>query len=447
MKRIILSSIIVIFLLVSIVFSKAPPQTNAKIEEIINSISEEKVTQILHQLECFETRNVFSEPIKDHFGIKAAGEWIYNQFKSYSPELKVYFDCYHLKKQGRRLHKDFELCNVIAVLPGKDAAKKVMIFIVNAHYDSIAKSADGQFHFEDVNTPAPGVNDDGSGIAALLEMARVMSKHEFDATIYFAAFAGEEVGLVGSTLFAQKMREQGKNIEGVIALDMIGNIEGGNGYIDNKGLRVFSSEIPDSGSQQLARYIKHVGEEYFPERVVRLFYRSDRFGRGGDHLPFLQQGFPGIRVMEANENYSQQHTAQDILGNMSPAYCTSNIKVVAAYLASLAWAPPSPVIDNERGYPMLSRGESGYDALLEWRMPYEIEDLAGYKVFMRKTISPFWENEFTLGKETKLLIKNLSIDEYVFGIAAFDEEGNESMVSSYVMPARAKFAYKTIEEE
>ena len=447
MKSRILSSIIIIFLLVSIAFSKAPSRINPKIEEIINSISEKKVTQILHQLECFETRNVFSEPIKDNFGIKAAGEWIYDQFKSYSPELKVYFDCYHLKKQGRRLHKDFELCNVVAVLPGKDAVKKERIFIVNAHYDSIARSADGQFHFEDVYTPAPGVNDDGSGIATLLEMARVMSKYEFDATIYFVAFAGEEVGLVGSTLLAQKMREQGKNIEGVIALDMIGNIEGGNGYIDNKGLRVFSSGVPDSGSQQLARYIKRFGEKYFPERAIRLFYRTDRFGRGGDHLPFLQQGFPGIRVMEANENYSRQHTAQDTLENMSPVYCTSNIKVVAACLSSLAWAPPSPVIDNEQGYPMLSRGESGYDALLEWKMPYEIEDLAGYKVFMRKTTSPFWENEFTLGKETKFLIKNLSIDEYVFGVAALDEEGHESMVSSYVMPARAKFAYKTIEKK
>ncbi len=446
MRKNILVLIVTVFLISCLLFSFTPI-TNPKIEEIINAISEERVTKILHQLECFETRSLFSEPIKDNFGIEAAGEWIYDEFKSYSSKLNVSFDCYHLKKQGRRLHKPVELCNVVAALPGRHSGKQERIFIINAHYDSIARSVDGKFHSDDVNTPAPGVNDDGSGVAALLEMARVMSNYEFDATIYFVAFAGEEVGLVGSTLFAHKMKGEGKNIEGVIALDMIGNIEGGNGYIDNKRLRVFSSEIPDSASQQLARYMRRIGKKYFPERIIQLFYRSDRFGRGGDHLPFLQQGFPGIRVMEANENYSHQHTAQDTLENMSPEYCTSNIKVVAACLASLASAPPSPVVNDERGYPMLSRGESGYDALLEWKTPYDIEDLAGYKVFMRKTTSPFWENELTLGKETGFLFKNVSIDEYVFGVAAVDDEGNESMITSYVIPPRRKLAYETIEKE
>jgi hypothetical protein len=446
MKKNIVALMLMVFLISCLLFSFSP-NTNPKIKEIINAISEERVTQILHQLECFETRNLFSEQIKDNFGIKAAGKWIYDQFKSYSPRLNVSFDCYNLKKQGRRLHKLVELCNVVAILPGKYSGEQERIFIINAHYDSIARSADGKFHFDDVNTLAPGVNDDGSGVAAFLEMARIMSSYEFDATIYFVAFAGEEIGLVGSTLFAQKMKDEGKNIEGVIALDMIGNIKGGNGYIDNKRLRVFSSEIPDSASQQLARYMECVGEKYFPERIIQLFYRSDRFGRGGDHLPFLQQRFPGIRVMEANENYSHQHTAQDTLENMSPEYCTSNIKVVAACLGSLACAPPPPVVNDERGYPMLSRGESGYDALLEWKMPYDIEDLAGYKVFMRRTISSFWENEFALGKETTFLFKNVSIDEYVFGVAAIDDEGNESTVSSYVMPPRRKLAYETIEKE
>lgn len=439
--------LVIIFHLISSFLLSSTPRINPKIVEIIDAISEERITQILHKLECFETRNLFSEPIKDNFGIEAAGEWIFNEFKSFSPKLKVYFDCYHLKKQGRRLSKDVELCNVVAILPGKGAGEKERIFIVNAHYDSIARSADGRFHFDDVNTLAPGVNDDGSGVSAILEMARIMSRYEFDSTIYFVAFAGEEMGLIGSTLFSQKMKNEGKDIAGVIALDMIGNIEGGNGFIDNKRLRVFCSEIADSSSQQLARYIKRIGEKYFSERMINIIYRSDRFGRGGDHLPFLQQGFPGIRIMEANENYAHQHTSQDTLENMSVPYCTANIKVIASMLASLSWAPPSPQVVNELGSPMLSRGESGYDSQLEWKMPFEVEDLAGYKIFIRKTTSPFWEKEITLNKKNKFLLKNVSIDEYVFGVAAFDQEGNESLVVSYVMPPRRKLAYETIEKK
>jgi len=427
-------------------FSFSPP-LNPKIEEIVNSISEDRIANILKKLESFETRNLFSEPIKDNFGIKAAGNWIFEQFKSYSPKLEVSLDCYHLKGQGRRLFRDVELCNVVAVLPGKYAENKERIFIVNAHYDSLARSADGRFHREDVNTSAPGVNDDGSGVAAILEMARVMSQYQFEATIYFVAFAGEEQGLVGSSLFAQKMKEEGKNIDGVITLDLIGNIEGGNGFINNKRLRVFTSEAPDSPSQQLAVYVKRIGEKYFPERIVNLIFRIDRFGRGADHIPFLQEGFTSIRIMEANENYSRQHTTQDTFEHISLPYCVANTKIVASCLASLAWAPPSPEVVNEQNYPMLSRGESGYDAQLEWKMPLEVDDLAGYKVFIRKTTSPFWAKEITLGKANKFLLKNFSIDENTFGVAAVDQDGNESLVSSYVMPPRRKVVYETIKKE
>lgn len=442
-------TLILIFLFIlypTYAFSFSPP-LNPKIEEIVNSISQERIAHILKKLESFETRNLFSEPIRDNFGIKAAGNWILEQFQSYSPRLKVFLDCYHLKKQGRRLIRDVELCNVVAILPGIAAEDKERIFIVNAHYDSIARSPDGRFHYDDVNTPAPGVNDDGSGIAAILEMARVMSQYQFEATIYFVAFAGEEQGLVGSSLFAQKMKKEGKNIAGVITLDLIGNIEAGNGFIDNKRLRVFSSEIPDSPSQQLAIYTKRIAARYFPGGMVDLIFRIDRFGRGADHIPFLQEGFPGIRIMEANENYSRQHTTQDTFANMSLAYCVANTKVVTSCLASLAWAPPSPQVVNERNYPMLSRGESGYDAHVEWKMPIEVDDLAGYKLFIRKTTSPFWEKEITLSKVNKFLVKNFSIDENVFGVAAFDQEGNESLVTSYVMLPRRKVVYETMEKE
>ncbi|MFQ6082890.1 MAG: M20/M25/M40 family metallo-hydrolase [Candidatus Aminicenantia bacterium] len=442
-KKIILILAFLIGLNYSHSFSIQIPK-NPKIEEIINLISGERIAQILQKLESFETRNLLSEPTKNNFGIKAAGEWIFKQFKSFGPKLNVYFDRYQLKKQGTRIIKDVELRNIVAILPGKYSGKNERIFIVNAHYDSIARSEDGHFHFEDVNTPAPGVNDDGSGVAAILEMARVLSQYQFEATIYFVAFAGEEQGLVGSSLFAQKMKKEGKNIQGVITLDMIGNIEGGNGFIGNQRIRVFCSELPDSSSQQLARYIKRTGEKYFPWIKIEPIFRMDRFGRGGDHIPFLQEGFAGIRVMEANENYSQQHTIQDRFKNISLSYCLTNTRIVASCLASLAWAPPSPEVVNAQGFPLLTRGKSGYDAYFQWKLLFETDDLAGYKVFIRKTTASFWEKEILLEKVSELLLKNLSIDEYIFGVAAFDLEGNESPASSYIMPPRRKVSYQIL---
>ncbi len=410
-----------------------------EIDEIIQGISQENVEAILKKLESFETRHVFSSS-KEGFGIMASAEWIREKFASLSPRLEVFFDDYFLAPQGGRLNREVTMRNVVAVLPGKQSGDQERIFLVNAHYDSFARKADSSFPRDSYDNPAPGVNDDSSGVAALIEMARMFSRYEFDATIYFVAFAGEEVGLVGSTLMAARLKEEEKRIDGVITLDMIGNIEGGSGLIDNKRMRVFSAGPEDSLSRQLSRYAKKTGEKYFPSAEIDCIFRADRFGRGGDHTPFVLEGWAGIRMMEANENYSRQHTVHDTFDNMSLDYCTRNIRIVASILASLAAAPPAPDINSERGRPLLGRGESGYDAQLRWN-PVSCDDLAGYKIYWRKSAAPFWENEVFVGDRTEYTLEKVTIDESVFGVSAVDKDGNESQVSAYTMAPRRKSTY------
>jgi len=410
-------------------------------EQVIQNISQKNVEQILKKLESFYTRHTLSSRNQD-LGIWAAADWIKQKFEEISPRLDVYFDDYTLDPQGRRIPQEINIRNVVAVLPGKETGDNERIFLVNAHYDSYARPEDEQQERGNYDHYAPGVNDDATGVAALLEMARVFSPYEFDATLYFAAFSGEEIGLVGSTLMAQRMKKRNKNICGVIGLDMLGNIESGSGFIENRKIRVFSSGPQDSSSRRLARYTKRTGELYFPSAEVQLIFRADRFGRGGDHTSFVLEGWPGVRIMEANENYAHQHTIHDTFEHLSLDYCTRNIRMVAAVLGSLAAAPASPSVMSERGRPMLGRGDSGYDAHLRWN-PVQSPDLAGYRVYWRKTSVPLWEHKAEAGLNTEYTLKNLSIDEYVFGVSAVDKDGYESLVSSYVMPPRQKRTYPT----
>ncbi|MCJ7681867.1 MAG: M20/M25/M40 family metallo-hydrolase [Candidatus Aminicenantes bacterium] len=412
------------------------------IQKVIQSVSAERVEELLKTFESFQTRNLLSSDTAG-FGIKASAEWIKAEFEKANPDLNVYLDRFILPKQGRRLTRDVELINVVAVLPGKWAGgNKERIFLVNAHYDTISRSADGRFHSDESDTPAPGINDDASGVAAMIEAARAFRGLAFEATVYFVAFAGEEMGLIGSTLMAAKLKEQGKNIEGVFTLDMIGNIKGGGGRIDNNRMRIFSAGPADSPSRQLARYAKRFGEEAFPAVEIDCIFRADRFGRGGDHTPFVLEGYPGIRLMEASENYAVQHSPDDTLNNMDLDYCTQNIRIISSILATLALAPPAPEVSGERGRSLLGRGDSGYDAHLRWQ-GVEAEDLSGYFVHWRKTTAPFWEKKVFVKDAPELLLPGVSIDEFVFGVSAVDRDGFESPVAAYTMPPRTKQEYIT----
>ncbi|MDI6846056.1 MAG: M20/M25/M40 family metallo-hydrolase [Candidatus Saccharicenans sp.] len=407
------------------------------LKKAVAQISAENITRMIKSLQDFKTRNLLSEQKSDTFGSGAARRWLIKEFQKISG-LEVVQDSYFLPAQGQRIVRDTELHNIVAIKKGKAARERIII--VNAHYDTIAVSRDGRFHYDDVNTEAPGANDDASGVAALLEMARIIAPLETEATIHFIAFSGEEQGLVGSTLYARKMKEQGRKVEAVLTMDMIGNIKAGNGYIDSTRIRVFSDDPSDSPSRELARYVRRVAEQVVPSFEVSLIFRADRFGRGGDHTPFVQEGFAGIRFTEARENYSIQHTTQDTIENLSVNYVMDVTRVVLASVLSLACAPEAPAVASERGAPLLGRGR-GYDAELRWNWEGDREKIAGFKVYVRDTKAPFWERCYFAGRGDSFLLENVSIDDLTFGVSALGVNGLESLVSTYRMPPRRRAEY------
>ncbi len=233
------------------------------------------------------------------------------------------------------------------------------------------------------------------------------------------------------------MKNLDKNLEAVITLDMISNIKGGNGFFESGKVRVFSDDPNDSPSRELARYVKRISEQIIPFMDVNLIFRADRFGRGGDHTPFVLEGFPGIRFTEARENYSLQHSPNDTLENLSVQYCANVARIVAVSLFSLASAPSSPEIYDENKNPMIGRGK-GYDAQLRWKFEGNLEKISEFRVYMRDTKAPFWEKSFSAGKSMEFVLKDVSIDNWTFGVSAVGKNGFESLISIYRMPARRK---------
>jgi hypothetical protein len=449
----VLKSSFLLFLIAGLSPGASSKGLDPEIKAMADSVSEERIATILKKLESFGTRNIHTDTDSDTHGVIAARKWILEQFKSYSPRLEVRFDSYKVKKQGRIL-KDLELVNVVAVLPGTDDVERQ--YIVSGHYDTIALGA-GRNEDSPPSTeallnpdtakadqPAPGVTDDGSGTAAVMELARVMSQRKFKHTVVFIAFAGEEQGLIGASLYAQKAHDEKTPIEAVLNNDIIGSDVSGNGFTDNGHVRVFSEDPNDSSSRQIARYVREIGERYVPSMKVDLVFRADRFGRGGDHTPFNQQGFGAVRVTTTAENYANQHTATDTFANTSPSYITRVAKINLAAMASLANAPVSPRVDNtpqtgeRRGVaaPMITRGKSRYDAVLKWKSEKPDADLAGYSIVIRSTTAPDWEREVFVGKVDEFTFENLSIDDLVFGVKAVDNAGHESLVSAYVFRPR-----------
>jgi hypothetical protein len=429
---------------------------NPKISTIVSEVSEDRIANNLKTLEGFGTRYIFSSQDDPAHGVGAARKWIYEQFRSYSPRLEVSYDQYRLKKEttrGTRIVDDVDLYNVVAVLPGvTDKEERVMI---TGHYDSINMSrpegapppqpGDTAAASRDPNMPAPGVTDDGSGVACVMELARVMSQYEFDKTLVFVAFAGEEEGLLGATLYAQRAKSLNQKIEAVLNNDIIGSDVGGDGRMENRRVNIFSEDPIDSPSREIARYAREIGERYVPSMMVDPVFRADRFGRGGDHTAFNMEGFAAVRFSTPVENFANQHSATDTFSNTSPKYIAQVTRVNGAVAASLAWAPKSPLTTEEverngRKVPslMLTRGKTRYDALLKWKQENPEADLSGYVIMMRRTTAPYWEREIFVGNVSEYTLPAVSIDELVFGVKAIDKEGNESLTSPYVQAPRQK---------
>jgi len=341
---------------------------------------------------------------------------------------------------------------------------------VSGHYDSLniirkpgaaapggegADSADDVIDFDkSVDAPAPGVTDDASGTALVLELARVMSQYQFEKTVVFVAFAGEEIGLIGSTLYAEKAKKLGETIEAVLNNDIVGCEKSGDGRSEGALVHVFSVEPADFTSRELARYVRDSAQRYVPGFKAGLVFRSDRFSRGGDHTPFNTAGYAAVRFTSAAENLKVQHTINDTLENASPAYTANVARINAAALASLANAPATPEAVREiqtgaakgRKVPNLSRGASKYDATLRWKDPKPAEDLAGYAIVVRSTTDAYWDHEIFVGKVTEYTLPGLSIDEVVLGVKAIDNEGHESLVAPYIAVPIARRPIELIEE-
>jgi hypothetical protein len=417
------------------------PDRDPKLEALVAAVSADRLAATVKSLAAFGTRHLYADTTSPTRGIGAAREWIRHQFIEASPRLQVAYDTYQVAAQGGRLPRDVELRNVVAMLPGRTPRR----LYVTGHYDSVARRTDGTggqggFDWTRADNDAPGANDDGSGTALVLELARVIgaSDVDFDATIVFVAFAGEEEGLVGSTLHAGRASAEHWPIDAVLNNDIIGGSHGGDGVIDTAHVRVFSEGPEDSGSRALARYVRRTAERYVPEQEVVLEARPDRFGRGGDHSPFNQAGFAAVRLTEARENYSRQHSVTDTPDGVDPGYLQRNARVNLAALASLALAPQAPVISDSAG-PRISRGQSGYDARLAWTPS---AGASAYRVFWRQAWSPDWEHELTLGDVAEASLPGVSIDDVVLGVAAVDRTGHESLITAYVTPTRAKMVVK-----
>ena len=462
-----------------VVFAQTPgTQLNPTVKAIADSISADRIATTLQKLEGFGTRYVLSAQDDPVHGIGAAKRWIHDQLQSYSPRLQVSYQNFTVKKGARQgqIIRDVELSNVVAVLPG--TLYKDRYILVGGHYDSVALirkpfTGDEQRIAElvrqgmdekeartllQINPPetdlgpldfeataaqliAPGVTDDGSGTAAVMELARVLSQYQFDKTIVFVAFAAEEIGLSGSQIYASTAKKTGMLIEAILNNDIIGSDVAGNGQSSTNILRVFAAGPEDSPTRELGRYMKQIAERFVPSMQVQMVFRQDRFLRGGDHRPFLNEGFPAVRLTTASENYKNQHSTTDTLANTSVPYTTRVVRMNAAVLASLALAPAAPVLNwtyssgpNKGGHvPLLTRGKSGYDAVLHW-LPNTEPDLAGYAVLMRSTTSPVWERETWVGKVTSYTMSDVSIDDVVIGVKAVDQDGNQSVVSTYMEP-------------
>jgi hypothetical protein len=475
-----------------------PKSVNPKIQEMLGQVSEARIRAILEKLEAFGTRNTMSDQDDPVRGVGAARTWILNEFKSYSPKLEVSFDKYRVKKQGQRIFKDVDLYNVVAILPGTKVPETQIV--ISGHYDSLnlgnrpagtpagpgtdpapgGGGGGGGFptltpadYEKNANLPAPGVCDDGSGTSAVMELARVMSQYEFDKTLVFVAFAGEEQGLIGSSLFAARAHKANQVIEAVLNNDIIGTDTAGNGRTGNSSVNIYSDETMDSISQQLSRYTREIGERYLPGLKVNTIFMGDRLGRGGDHTPFQLEGFAAVRVSTPNEIYANQHRATDTLANMSVPYTTKVARLNLAVAASLALAPKPPIVMPEprpaaggrrgdaappaaatpaagaagrgrggRG-PMIARG-GGYDAVLRWRVAGSDADIQGYSVLMRATTSPYWEQEIYVGKANTYTLKDVSIDDVKFGVKAISTNGAESLVTAYVYPPRQRTEIETV---
>ncbi len=419
-------------------------QTDQRIYDIIDAVSADRVEKDIRTLAGFGTRHTLSDTVSKTRGIGAARRWIKSEFDNISKECTNCLDVFYQKdlvKKGanKRIVNDVWVVNVVAIQKGTKYPNRYII--MSGDIDSRISDPTDYTH------DSPGANDNASGMAGTIEAARVLSKYKFENSIIYLGLSGEEQGLFGGKGLAEHAKNKGWDIIGIMNNDMIGNIKGVDGVIDNRTFRIFSEPVPpteteeqrksrrfyggevDGISRQLARYIHKTVKTYMPEMNPMLVYRLDRFGRGGHHRPFNDVGYAGIRIMEAHENYTQQHQDireengiqyGDVVEHVNFDYAAKLTAVNAINLASIAWAPPA-LTEVEIG------GIVQPSTKFKWK---KIEDstIKGYKIYWRDTTSPTWDHSRFVGNVDSFTLEGIVIDNYLFGIATVGKNGFESPI-------------------
>ncbi|WP_372974992.1 M28 family peptidase [Muriicola sp.] len=428
--------------LLLMVTSVSLAQSSKDIYDIIDAVSADRIRADVTTLVGFGTRHTLSDTTSNTRGIGAARRWIKSEFESISDScedcLEVFYQKGFVPKgDNQRIVKDVMVVNVVAVQKGTRYPNRYII--MSGDIDS--RVSDPTNFTDD----SPGANDNASGMAGTIEAARVLSKYKFENSIIYVGLSGEEQGLYGGKFLAEYAKEQGWDVMGILNNDMIGNIRGVDGVVSNRDFRIFSEPVPptetdrqraarrfyggevDGISRQLARYVHKTTKTYMPEMNPMMIYRLDRFGRGGHHRPFNDQGFAGVRIMEAHENYTQQHqdirvedgiAYGDVLEHVNFEYAAKLTAVNAINLASIAWAPPAPAEVQIGGIVEPS-------AILKWSRS---EGAAGYKIYWRDTTSPTWDHYRYVGDVDEITLEGIVIDNFFFGVAAVSDNGFESPV-------------------
>ena len=432
------------FIVAFLCFLISTAQTKNVLYDIIDNTSSKRLENDIRKLADFGTRHTLSDTLSETRGIGAARRWIKSQFETISKEcsncLEVFYQKnYFTPEDGDRIVKPVWINNVVAIQRGKTHPNRFII--MSGDIDS--RISDPTNYKDD----SPGANDNASGMAGTIEAARVLSNYTFENSIVYVGLAGEEQGLFGGKGLAKYVNTQGWEIIGILNNDMIGNIKGVDGVIDNRSFRIFSEPVPanetekarnarrfyggevDGISRQLARYVHKNVKTFMPEMNPMMIYRLDRFGRGGHHRPFNDIGFAGIRIMEAHENYVMQHqdirvedgiAYGDVIEGVDFEYAKKLTAVNAINLASIAWAPPAVKKLSIGGIVQAA-------AKFKWEKVND-PNVSGYKIYWRNTTSPIWQNERFVGDINEYVLEGIVIDNFFFGISTVGKNGFESPV-------------------
>jgi Zn-dependent M28 family amino/carboxypeptidase len=415
------------------------PATHPLLHEIAASVSPAELRATITKLVSFGTRHTMSDTESDTRGIGAARRWVKSRFEEISAQCGGCLDVETPEQTvtGDRIPTPTDLMDVLAIQKGTSDPDRVIV--IAGHLDSRVTDV------MNATADAPGADDDGSGTAAVIEAARVLSKHKFPATLVFAVLSGEEQGLYGGKLLAQYAKEHNWQVEADLNNDIVGNPKGGNGAVDATHVRIFSEgtrsietdeeatkrrynggEV-DSPSRNLARYIAGLANDYLAPFKVRMIYRTDRFSRGGDQVPMLAAGYPAVRFTESNENYTHEHQDLrvengihygDTIDGIDFAYLAQVTRLNAIAMAALAKAPPPPT--NVK-----IEGAVAYDTTVSWTAA---PGAAAYNVWWRDTMAPYWTNMWPAGNAASLVLKNVNIDDWFFGVSSVSADGYESPV-------------------